>query len=55
MTAKKQKTIAYYRVSTQKQGKSGLGLEGQVAAVADFVQRHDRELLVEMEWRIFDC
>lgn len=47
MIAAKQKTIAYYRVSTQKQGKSGLGLEGQVAAVADYVQRNDRELLSE--------
>src|SRR3954470_23299810 len=26
--------IAYYRVSTQKQGASGLGLEGKAAAVA---------------------
>ena len=47
MITEKQKTIAYYRVSTQKQGKSGLGLEGQIAAVADYVQRHDRELLAE--------
>ena len=28
--------IAYYRVSTQKQGASGLGLEGQAAAVAAY-------------------
>jgi hypothetical protein len=31
--------IAYYRVSTKKQEASGLGLEGQQAAVAEFAQR----------------
>ena len=33
-----QKLIAYYRVSTAKQGASGLGLEGQVAAVAEYAR-----------------
>jgi DNA invertase Pin-like site-specific DNA recombinase len=31
--------IAYYRVSTRKQGASGLGLEGQQAAVSEFASR----------------
>ncbi len=35
--AKDQKFIAYYRVSTDKQGKSGLGLESQKSVVGDFV------------------
>lgn len=33
-----QKLIAYYRVSTAKQGASGLGLEGQEAAVAEYTR-----------------
>ena len=31
------KLIIYYRVSTKRQGDSGLGLEGQATAVAQYV------------------
>lgn len=40
-----QKIIAYYRVSTAKQGRSGLGLEGQQAAVEAFVARRGCSVL----------
>ncbi|ACO46765.1 recombinase family protein [Deinococcus deserti] len=40
-----QKTIAYYRVSTQKQGQSGLGLEAQQACIERHVQSHDLTLI----------
>ena len=38
--------VAYYRVSTDKQGRSGLGLDAQRLAVADFVNGHG-ELIAE--------
>ena len=38
MTKETSSLIAYYRVSTRKQEQSGLGLEGQQAAVSDFAQ-----------------
>lgn len=41
------KVVAYYRVSTKQQGKSGLGLEGQQAAVSDYVTRDGGKLLAE--------
>src|SRR5215471_17807078 len=39
--------IAYLRVSTQKQGQSGLGLEAQRAAVAAFARHHDGKIMEE--------
>jgi DNA invertase Pin-like site-specific DNA recombinase len=39
--------IAYYRVSTAKQGLSGLGLEAQQAAVASFVKSQTGNLVAE--------
>ena len=41
------KIVAYYRVSTKKQGKSGLGLDGQKAAVADYSRQNSCKLLTE--------
>jgi DNA invertase Pin-like site-specific DNA recombinase len=41
------KFIAYYRVSTAKQGRSGLGLEAQKKAVADFLNGGEWQLIGE--------
>lgn len=40
-----QKAVTYYRVSTQQQGKSGLGLEAQHTAVRHYVQRTGLEVV----------
>jgi DNA invertase Pin-like site-specific DNA recombinase len=42
-----QKAIAYYRVSTKRQKRSGLGLEAQQRAVADFARANDFLLIEE--------
>ena len=47
MTDKKTKFIAYYRVSTDRQGKSGLGLEAQRNAVVDYLNGGKWELIEE--------
>ena len=39
--------IGYYRVSTQKQGRSGLGLEAQRKAVAAFAKAEGFEIIAE--------
>lgn len=42
-----EKLIAYYRVSTKKQGRSGLGLDAQRKMVSDFVKAQGGELIAE--------
>lgn len=42
-----QHAVAYYRVSTARQGRSGLGIEAQRAIVAQFVEQEDFELIAE--------
>jgi DNA invertase Pin-like site-specific DNA recombinase len=39
------KMVGYHRVSTDSQGKSGLGLEAQQAAVREHVERHGCKLI----------
>jgi DNA invertase Pin-like site-specific DNA recombinase len=41
------RAIAYYRVSTQQQGRSGLGIEAQKAAVARFAKDEGIEIVAE--------
>jgi DNA invertase Pin-like site-specific DNA recombinase len=41
--------VAYYRVSTQQQGRSGLGLDAQRAAVAAFAAMRGRAVIAEYE------
>ena len=43
----KTRFVAYYRVSTQQQGRSGLGLDAQRVAVAAFVAGDQWERLAE--------
>ncbi len=43
------KFVAYYRVSTDKQGRSGLGLAAQHKAVADYLGGNGWELIAEFQ------
>jgi len=45
--ASRWKIIAYYRVSTDKQGKSGLGLEAQRQAIATYLNGGDWKIIAE--------
>src|SRR5688500_12705759 len=42
------KFVAYYRVSTQKQGRSGLGLEAQKRSVHDYLNGGRWKLIMEL-------
>ncbi|TIM26917.1 MAG: hypothetical protein E5Y63_26865 [Mesorhizobium sp.] len=41
------RAVAYYRVSTQRQGRSGLGIEAQRAAVARFAEAEGIAIIQE--------
>lgn len=47
MTSSKKNLVAYLRVSTRKQGTSGLGLEAQRAAVAEYAEREGLKVVAE--------
>ena len=42
-----EKYVAYYRVSTDRQGKSGLGLDAQRKAVLDYIKGNGSKLIAE--------
>ena len=41
--------VSYVRVSTDRQGKSGLGLDAQRRAIADFASAHGYEIVAEFQ------
>jgi DNA invertase Pin-like site-specific DNA recombinase len=48
MTRRHGKFVSYLRVSTKRQGESGLGLEAQRKAVADFLNGGNWQLVEEL-------
>lgn len=47
MAKPRDRYVAYYRVSTQRQGASGLGLESQRSMVHNYLERYNGELISE--------
>lgn len=43
------KIVAYYRVSTESQARSGLGIDAQKAAVAKYAEQHDKVIVAEFQ------
>jgi DNA invertase Pin-like site-specific DNA recombinase len=48
-TLPRPKFVAYYRVSTDKQGRSGLGLEAQSATVESHARRNGGEIIAQFQ------
>ena len=47
MTTRTAKIVAYYRVSTRKQGESGLGLQAQRMAVTEYAEENGNKIIAE--------
>ena len=49
ITVKQPRFVAYFRVSTQKQGISGLGLEAQTATVESHAREKGGEIIASLQ------